>query len=208
MNLIHGLTDEGDDVADVPLEDLLEEWPELHGARSRLAGCFGHSELLRTRPGCFTVGCLVEVLGRWACRGVAVGAAKAPAQPPPELEATLPPRQRREYTETMQTMFAEYEPRMEALVRRAPALAVVRPIYAAIAHGARPQLPPVADSLLRGPLHAHMRCALPGCGRSTDAETGKALKLCSGGCGGLARYCSAAHARQHWPQHKHFCVRA
>ena len=186
---------------------MLPQWPEVRTARTRLSSCFGNCELLRDRPGAFTVGCLVEILGRWACRGIPVASAATPSEPSEEEAASMSEREVQEYMRTAQAMFAEYEERFNGIVRKTPALAVVQPIFAAIAHGTAPELPPVAGSLLRGPLHAHMRCALPGCNRATDAESGGRLKMCSGGCGGLARYCSAAHAREHWPQHKPFCAR-
>ena len=49
-----------------------------------------------------------------------------------------------------------------------------------------------------------MTCALRGCTRSSAADGGD-LKICSGGCGGLARYCCGEHQREHWRQHKRFC---
>jgi len=203
VNMIHDLAN----ADDPPLETMLPQFPEVRTAGTRVGSCFGNCELLRDRPGAFTVGCLVEILGRWACRGIPVGSAATPSSPLPEQAATMSARELREHVETAQTMFAEYEERFNGIVRSAPALAVVQPIFAAIAHGTKPELPPVAGSLLRGPLHAHMRCALPGCDRTTDAESGGRLKMCSGGCGGLARYCCTAHARQNWPHHKPFCSR-
>ena len=206
VNILHELARGGSDL-DTPLHEMQAKFPALCTARTRLGCCFGDCALLHERPGSFTVGALVEILGRWAKRGVRVWTAETVAEPPPALAATMSARERAEHRESAQSMFAEYEQRFDDLVRRTPVLAFAKPIWAAIARCAVPELPPYADSLLRGPLHAHMRCALPGCERTTAAETDGLLKRCSGGCGGLARYCSAAHARQHWPQHKLFCSR-
>ena len=205
INLVHRLTGEDDPIAEKelnrPLQDLCVRYPELHGSGTRLSRCFGDCALLRDRPGSFTVGCLVEVLGRWESRGIPVAASRSPSSPPPEIAATLSPREIREYTDTAQQAFAEYEDRFDALVRRDPVLAFAKPIWAAIARGISPALPAHDNSFLRGPLHAHMKCSLPGCDLTTT-ERGKPLKLCGGSCGGLARYCSDAHFREHWPRHK------
>lgn len=190
-----------------PLPNLCLVLPELQTAGTRVSRCYGDCALLHELPGSFTICCLVEMLGRWASRGIPVAESRGPAVPLPELAAKMSPRELREYTETTQQAFKEYEERFNALIRGVPALSFAKPIWEAIARGAKPAQPSREDSLLRGPLHAHMKCALPGCNRTTARERGGPLKLCGGSCGGLARYCSETHFREHWPQHKHFCSR-
>lgn len=162
--------------------------------------------MLDKRPASFAAACLVEVLARWAFRGVPVSDAQSPAAPPPELAVRMSARERERYTKPVSASFTEYEPRMVALARKRPALAFVVPLYAAIARGEKPEQPLMEESFLRGPLHARMTCALPGCGRTTF-EDGTRLKLCSGDCGGLARYCSETHMRENWVRHQRFCRR-
>ena len=208
VNLIHNVTDERCQL-DTPIEALQARFPELAGAASKLRSLLGAdgAALLAAKPGTFAMACLLEVLGRWQLRGVAVNTGRCPAAPLPEVAARLSARQVREYTESVQDMLQEYTPRLQQAVRATPAVAFVAPIYAALAAGSKPPLPPAECSLLRGPLHAHMRCALPGCASAYEAGGGGRLKICSGGCCGLARYCCAAHQAEHWEQHKRFCKR-
>lgn len=83
----------------------------------------------------------------------------------------------------------------------------VEPIVEALAASAKPPLPELDASLLRGPLHrVSLRCALPGCGAAACGD-GRPLLRGSGGCQGLARYCCEEHQRVHWKDHKHWCRR-
>jgi hypothetical protein len=58
--------------------------------------------------------------------------------------------------------------------------------------------------LITGTGYTLMTCAQRGRTR-VSATTGGELKRCSGGCGGLARYCCVEHQSEHWAQHKTFC---
>ena len=149
----------------------------------------------------------MEVLARWQRKGIRVSAAVTPAAPPPELAARMSVRQIEEYTESAQSMFIEYTPRMVALAAAEPRLAYLLPLFAAIAEDTNPGLPAMEESLLRGPLRAHITCGMPGC-RLPHAVGGGRLLICKGGCGGLTRYCSREHQHAHWKQHRGFCKRA
>jgi len=88
-----------------------------------------------------------------------------------------------------------------------------------IAHAIAANLPPPripTDALLRGHLERHaQRCALPGCSatsaRVDDSAAADArprpLRICSGSCEGLARYCCPQHQKAHWRIHKRHCAR-
>eukprot|EP00121_Abeoforma_whisleri_P002980 Awhi_evm1s2675 len=39
----------------------------------------------------------------------------------------------------------------------------------------------------------------------SSGNSGNSLAVCSGGCRGLARYCSSEHQRKHWDSHKIIC---
>ena len=189
---------------DKPLD--MARFPELSGARCAVRGLFGDSgaTLLRNRPQTFAIAALIEVQGRWQRQGVEVSRSTCPCAPPDELAATMSATERASYVEEVGTMWCEYLPRLDEVIEGTPEIAFVRPIAAALASGRRPSLPNHDVSLLRGPIHSHMTCALRGCMR-TSAIDGGGLKRCNGGCGGLARYCCAEHQRAHWKQHKHFC---
>jgi len=154
------------------------------------------------------------VLGRWAWRGVAVGTARIDCTPPPEIEGRLTSAVRRAYSESVSEAFTGYREELEVLSAREPSIAFVGGIVDALIAGkeGRGALLPSAgeDSapgLLREPLlHANMKCALPGCSNTAMGDD-RPLRLCSGGCRGLARYCCSEHQHQHWPQHKAFCKR-
>ena len=191
---------------DKPLDLMLARLPEVAGARCAVGRLYGDAgeALLRQRPQTFAIAALIEVQGRWQHRGVDVSRATCPSNPPDELAATMSARERASYVEEISTMWREYLPRLDEVIESTPEIGFTRPIAAALASGMRPSLPSPARSLLRGPLHSHMTCAQCGCTRST-ATGGGELMICSGGCGGLARYCCAEHQRAHWAQHKHFC---
>ena len=58
----------------------------------------------------------------------------------------------------------------------------------------------VLIGLLRGALlHSSMKCCLSGCSVYHD------LRNCTGGCRGLARYCSVEHQKLDWEDQKTFC---
>ena len=134
---------------------------------------------------------LAEVLGRWQLKGVAVIENEAGTGDP---------------NETLQDAMQEYSANWEAAVARAPeAFGSLRPVLQCLQRGGKPAHP--LPGLLRHPLlRASQGCSLPSCGRRDTAE-GKPLRMCSGGCSGLSRYCCAEHAKAHWKQHKRFCKR-
>ena len=233
VNLLHEIsTDDGR--GNAPIDELALHHPEVRGAQTRLHACLGGAgATVRTqRPLTYAFACLVECLGRWSARGgINVSAARVQAAPPPHVAAKLSAAQRRDYTEEVRVAFVEYAKQMRQTVAAQPEIAFVRPIYEAIAAGGvtTAPLPSYEHSFLRDPLHTHMSCALPGCGRTRrcdgddgdgdggaggaggiggqDDSTASPLAMCAGGCGGLARYCSSEHQRAHWMDHKKFCKR-
>jgi hypothetical protein len=204
INLLHLIACEGGNPCDSAPD--LEMFGELRGAIVQVSSLFGDGiELMRAHPSTFAMACLVEVQGRWQARGVPISTATCPCEPPPEVAAQLTPRQRANYTERVGDMWQEYLPQLDAVIAKHPRLEYLRPIAAALSSSAKPTLPP-AGALLRGPLLACVSCALPGCELTAATDGGK-LKVCSGGCYGLAQYCSTEHQKAHWNHHKAFCKR-
>lgn len=211
LNLLHEV--DLDMAPDSPVDLTIS--PELDGCGVHTLALHGAAgaALLRRRPVSACIGALVETLGRWQTRGVDVSSARIPCKPPPHLALSAAEAAR--YSEPVRQCFAEYVPRFEAWAAREPQLAYVLPIVHAFASGATPALPAEqASPLLRYDLHAGMTCSLPSCGRATLAGSGGSdggavlpLRLCAGGCSGLARYCSREHQQEHRPVHKHFCKR-
>lgn len=156
--------------------------------------------ITRTRLICFSAPQIImKVLGRWAHQGINFSKQMVPTCTEPVSIAD---------------MIQEYMPQIEQLCVREPRLAAMfLPTAKALASGKRAHRPTDADSLLRGPmLRCSQRCALPSCHRATAIGAGadgeeRPLKLCTGGCNGLARYCSVDHQREHWPKHKELCKR-
>lgn len=192
-------------VEDRPLDEAT--FPELAAARCSIARVFGGgagARLLQDRPVTFAFAAVIELLGRWQYRGVDVSRLRCSCTPPEDIAPTLTARQRANYTETVGAMVTECMPKLDSIIARTPEIAFTKPIAEALARGVRPSLPRQDANLLRGPLHAHMTCGMPGCMRTTTVGGG-ALKQCNGGCSGLVRYCCTEHQRAHWPQHKRFC---
>ena len=184
----------------------LEQFPELHKAHVDVASLYGGAPELWQRPMSAVVASLLEVLGRWAWRGVRVSTGRIPSRPPDDVAARLSATERLRYSEPISDCFAEYRPRLGALCVRTPRISFATAVLDAIVDGRRPHLP-TGGGLLRDPLmHVSMSCALPECGRAATPD-GEPLMLCSGRCSGLARYCCGEHQRAHWSQHKFFCRR-
>lgn len=184
--------------------------PELLGCKVSIEDIFGlNADFMRERPHTFAVTALVEVLGRWQYRGVEVSRVHTECSPPPEIEASLSRREIAEYTEPIYSMFAEYFPRAQRWLSGNPITAFAVPIFQAIANCDRPSLPAESAALLRGPIHASMKCSHPTCVLSATSTSNNQTRLlsCTGGCCGLARYCSVEHQKLHWPLHKKFCRR-
>lgn len=206
INLLHLISDDdAEHSADCPAD--LELFCELRGAIVHAATLYGNGvQLMRQRPSTFAMACLLEVQGRWQDRLVPVSEATCPCSPPPEVASKLTARERANYTKKVADMWSEYLPRLEVVLARCPALAFLRPIATALA-GSRKPSKPADGGLLHVALPACMACALPGCDRVTAADGSSLLKICNGGCGGLARYCCVEHQKEHWKSHKIFCKR-
>lgn len=192
VNILFSAAD--DDAWDSPPD--VDQLPELGGANVWVRPLFQSTDISSTvldeRPMSFAVAGAIEVLGRWANKGLSVGDDPIPVSRGPPA--------------TVKSSFQEFEPQLQVLMTRTPAIApLVEPIVNAIADGHRPRLPASVKSLLHEPLlRASQCCALSSCNRTTSPDGG-ILYRCSGGCGGLARYCSTEHQTEHWPQHKYFC---
>lgn len=173
----------------------LEELPEMVNARLLVARLFGeeHARLIQSRPMSAAAGLLIEILGRWAHCGI------------PVREGLIPTSNPRERC-TVAMSLEEYMPRLKKLTVRLPIIEYCLPIAEAIIENRKPSLP--TNGLLRSfVLHNWVKCGLQRCRASTCAD-GKQLKRCSGGCRGLARYCSPEHQKEHWKKHKFFCKRS
>ena len=210
ISLLHLLTNETESMGqiycprDAPPDQ--ERFPELWGAQVSTGFCYGAGvELMRSRPTTFAMACLVEVQARWQSRGVDVSGATCPCRPPPDVAERLSERERANYRERLADTWMEYLPRLTCLVEELPQLEYLKPIAAALAAAMKPSVSKEL-ALLSGPIHSCIACALPGCNAMARAD-GRPLQICSGGCGGLARYCCAEHQKAHWKQHKAFCQR-
>jgi len=194
INILHSAA--SDDAWDSPPD--VDKFPELGNAKVWVRPLFESNEMaatvLRERPMSFVVAASIEVLGRWASKRVPVGVDTIPVSRGPPA--------------TVASSLQEYQPQLEVLMERTPAIApLIRPIVNDIVEGNRPRLPVPGTSLLHESLlRASMRCAWSSCNR-TSCDDGESLLRCAGGCGGLARYCSKEHQTKHWAQHKHFCKR-
>jgi hypothetical protein len=154
-------------------------------------------DLIRNKP--YSVLCfgLIETLARWDTKGaVRLGSVR------PYVTRDGDEDDRIDFRNAV----AEYEQRCLALIDQdAEAFGFAREIVvkmSALAPEASLDLRLPTQGLLRGSmLHCCLKCASKDCSSTTQ------LKHCTGGCNGLARYCSAACQRADWADHKGFCKR-
>jgi hypothetical protein len=169
-----------------------ELFPCLSLATFECAFLYGAGEkMMKQRPLTFAAACLVEVLGRWQCRGVNVSGGRL------QLGAG---------SESVATLLDDYSKQVACLSENEPTFAHVATIYEALLTSKKPRFPKDEQSLIRGPLRACRVCCMPGCNARTTSS-GEDLLTCGGGCGMLARYCSRAHQKKHWKIHKKWCKR-
>jgi hypothetical protein len=140
----------------------------------------------------------VEVLGWWSTQGVDLtkkGRVTVTNGPPETVRACL-----EEYREPIcflvETSASPFQEELSSFVD---------PIITAIIDDKKAPLPKVSKSLLYGPfIYDNRRCA--SC-QTTAPEVGHPLLRCGGGCGGLEHYCTKAHQKDDWKDHKYFCCK-
>ena len=181
LNLVHSQNvGADDDRIDAPYD--LEHLPELSAAIVFIEPLM-QSNVLREHPMSWAIAATFEVLAKWVSCGIPVGTETIPttdAGPEPIADC-----------------IQEYIPRLHTLAPDARRIAV--PLATALASGDTTSPPSEELCFLRKPLaRLARRCAF--CG-TTQGN----LNRCGEACGGLALYCSKAHQKQLWAQHKEFC---
>ena len=216
INICHFAAQDGNDSWDGPPN--LVEFPEMQNFKVFLKPllrneCINGREidhwridLLLEHPMSFAVAAGLEVLARWATKGVQlVGTISVSRGEPPTIAGAI----------------AEYMDKIEVLIQRcSPRLDYIRPLATDLAQGRVPPKPRSSAALLRGPLdQAYARCGLVSCRSITrqsdpssqpsnddeESENWATLYECSGGCQGLEVYCCRQHQKEHWGHHKLFC---
>ena len=178
---------------------------ELLSARVLVKCLFSDDNIhfVEDMPYFFTAAATIEVLGRWAFKGQAVGKATIPCSPPENLRSRMTAAEIMNYEEEVSQCLGEYLPMYERLTQTAPFTMFAPGIIRAIIEGVKPSQP--NPGLLHSALlYSEMWCSLEGCYKTKTVE-GKSLKRCGGSCNGLARYCSEKHRNAHWLRHKTLC---
>ena len=155
-------------------------------------------DLATTRPFAFATCALLEVLARWHNKGLAVARIIVPDDE--DLGAVLNSYYDHpdwpQYRNWLTDLLTNRDPRFTY------GLAILQ---ALVSHQDVDIHIPTSAILRQNLERRHLRCALPGCDRTTSADTESPLRSCNGGCEGLARYCSVDHQRLHWRRHKRHC---
>ena len=148
------------------------------------------SNVLRDHPLSWTIAATFELLGKWAACGIPVGTARL------DSKVGRGP---------FSTCLKKYIARLDTLAPQARQIAI--PLATALATQTRP-LPTSTtlqqeSSFLKSPLiRLAIRCEF--CG-TTEAAADSTIRMCGGGCRGLAQYCCEKHQKEHWPLHKVWC---
>lgn len=166
------------------------------------------SDVLREHPMSWAVVTALEVLVKWASRGVPILTERIPT-----MDAG---------SEPISDLFTECNPQLEPLCDEANSIpisylfAVCQRPLESLCDEARPIGIQLMKNLLEGNHKLKDYEAFPHefllskrieklakwcayCGQEGKVE------LCLGGCMGLARYCSKEHQKKHWRRHKEFC---
>ena len=197
INIVHSC--HRDPAQDCSIRESVKQFPELHKAKIPLKGLYGAdcqatAAALESNPLSFTAGVFVEILARWQRLGVPCNTQLIPQS---DSTGELDPC-------TVAESLKEYLPKWKALAEAVPALAPISSLWKALASSRTPKVGGVIRKSLQ---KISMRCALPSCILTRSFTDGGPLKLCSGSCQGLARYCGAVHQREHHKQHSIFCRR-
>ena len=135
----------------------------------------------------WTIAATFEVLDKWAACGIPVGTARLNGKVGRgPLAASL-----HRYVRRLNTLVPEAR---QIAIPLATAPATQTPLSTNSLH---------ESSFLKDPLiRSARRCELCGI---IEAAANSPIRMCGGGCRGLAQCCCEEHQKQHWPQHKGWC---
>jgi hypothetical protein len=167
--------------------------------------------LVAVRDRAVLAAALVEIVGRWqVVVGVRVFEERITSEGGSQTASCG--------SETVAGAWGRLSALFEELFARSPTTKFAADIVRGVISGDMRKRACLAENggMLRGSLWT-MRCALRSCSGNNgingsnddgkDDEGQRELLACSGGCGGLARYCCVEHQAQHWEVHKLFCKR-